>query len=195
MPVDELTRRHSEAGQPTEVADPDEQARVEARNALRQYDHVVRIVRRVAQSPDKLRLRPSLILELNRLATDQLIPTAGVYRHMPMAITGSKHVPPDRVQVPELVDELCDYVNDNWDRSSPIHLASYCLWRLNWIHPFVDGNGRTSRALSYLVLCARLGYEIPGRNTIPDQISADKQSYYGALEAADRQYEKGEIEL
>jgi len=177
------------------VADPDEQARVEARNALRQYDHVVRIVRRVAQSPDKLRLRPSLILELNRLATDQLIPTAGVYRHMPMAITGSKHVPPDRVQVPELVDELCDYVNDNWDRSSPIHLASYCLWRLNWIHPFVDGNGRTSRALSYLVLCARLGYEIPGRNTIPDQISADKQSYYGALEAADRQYEKGEIEL
>ena len=34
------------------------------------------------------------------------------------------------------------------------------------------GNGRTSRALSYLVMCARLGYRIPGTHTIPEQIVA-----------------------
>ena len=30
--------------------------------------------------------------------------------------------------------------NDNWDDSTPVHLASYVMWRLNWIHPFTDGN-------------------------------------------------------
>jgi Fic family protein len=59
------------------------------------------------------------------------------------------------------------------------------VWRLNWIHPFTDGNGRTSRAVSYLVLCVRLGYPLPGTNTIPEQIAADKRAYYDALEAAD----------
>ncbi|HET9282483.1 MAG TPA: Fic family protein [Candidatus Angelobacter sp.] len=54
-------------------------------------------------------------------------------------------------------------------RKSAIHLAAYVIWRLNWIHPFADGNGRTSRALSYLVLCTRLGERLPGTVTIPDQ--------------------------
>jgi Fic family protein len=67
---------------------------------------------------------------------------------------------------------------------------------MNWIHPFVDGNGRTARATSYLVLCVRLGSRLPGVNTIPDQISAQKAPYYEALEAADRAYsEDGEIKV
>jgi Fic family protein len=65
------------------------------------------------------------------------------------------------------------------------HLAAYVMWRLNWIHPFDDGNGRTSRAVSYLIMCMKLGYPLPGTNTIPDQIAANKQPYYDALEAAD----------
>jgi Fic family protein len=87
--------------------------------------------------------------------------------------------------VPERLEELCDYVNDNWGRSSALHLAAYVLWRMNWIHPFVDGNGRTSRVVSYLVLCVRLGYVLPGTITIPEQISKNKDPYYQALEAAD----------
>jgi Fic family protein len=51
-----------------------------------------------------------------------------------------------------------------------------------------DGNGRTARALSYLLLCARLGYRLPGTNTIPEQISKDKTPYYKALEAADKEW-------
>ena len=91
--------------------------------------------------------------------------------------------------IPELVEDLCDYVNTNWARS-PVHLASYVMWRLNWIHPFVDGNGRTTRATSFVVLCVRLGYRVPGSNTIPEQISKDKNPYYQALEVADAAYEK-----
>lgn len=69
-----------------------------------------------------------------------------------MEIKGSQHVPPDAWQVPQLVEELCDYVNDNWDAATALHLAAYVMWRLNWVHPLADGNGRTARAISYLVL-------------------------------------------
>jgi Fic family protein len=61
---------------------------------------------------------------------------------------------------------------------------------LNWIHPFVDGNGRTARAVSYLVLCVGLGYRLPGRKTIPEQISEEKKPYYRALEVADEGFAK-----
>jgi len=66
---------------------------------------------------------------------------------------------------------------------------------MNWIHPFVDGNGRTSRAVSYLVLCVRLGYVLPGTQTIPEQISRNKDPYYKALEAADKANAAGKIDI
>ena len=59
------------------------------------------------------------------------------------------------------------------------------MWRLNWIHPFDDGNGRTSRAVSYLVMCLRLGYRPPGQPTIPEMIKRHQTPYYEALEKAD----------
>ena len=69
------------------------------------------------------------------------------------------------------------------------------MWKLNWIHPFTDGNGRTSRAASYFVLCMKLGYFLPGQLTIPDQISDNKDPYYDALEAADANWAEGIVDL
>jgi Fic family protein len=109
-------------------------------------------------------------------------------------ISQSRHQPPGAHQVPELVEELCDYVNENWHRAA-VHLAAYVMWRLNWIHPFADGNGRTSRAFSYFVLCVRSGSWLPGTNTIPEQISKGKAPYYKALEAADEAWRKGALDL
>ncbi|MBV9180292.1 MAG: Fic family protein [Acidobacteria bacterium] len=67
------------------------------------------------------------------------------------------------------------------DRSA-FHLAAYVMWRLNWIHPFVNGNGRTTRAVSYYVLCAKLEVYIPGVTTVPELIGHNKDPYYKALE-------------
>jgi hypothetical protein len=44
------------------------------------------------------------------------------------------------------------------------------MWSMNWIHPFFGGNGRTARALSYLVLSVKLGFVRPGTKTIPELI-------------------------
>jgi Fic family protein len=69
------------------------------------------------------------------------------------------------------------------------------MWRLNWIHPFNGGNGRTSRALSYLVLCISLNCVLPGEETIPKQIMEDRSAYYQALQEADRAWAKGRLDL
>ncbi len=152
------------------------------------------MIREAVSSGEPFRLRASDILELNRLAVQDLEPTAGTYRTVPVDIGGSRHEPPRWERVPREVENLCDYVNGHAGQS-PIHLASYVMWRLNWIHPFCDGNGRTTRATSYLVLCARLGYEIPGTKAVPDVISGHKQPYYDALEKADEADLNGQVNV
>jgi Fic family protein len=186
--------RHSKPLSADLITDPDQKAEREAENGLRQFDRVVQLVESWIQPDRKFRLRPSTILDLQRVALNGISAYAGVWRPAGIEIGGSKHEPPSAHLVAELIEDLCDYVNENWDKPA-IHLCAYCMWRLNWIHPFTDGNGRTSRALSYAVLCIRLGYMVPGPNTIPDQISANKKPYYDALEKADTACAKGQIDV
>ena len=176
---------------PTE---PDKIARLEARNGLRQFDAVVGLINGALGQKEGFKLRPSAALELNRLAIDGVHPQAGGYRTSPIKISGSSHQPPTARDVPALVEEMCEYVNETRQKS-PIHLAAYIMWRMNWIHPFPDGNGRTARALSYAILCIRLGFQLPGTKTVPEQISADKFLYYDALEAADKAWADGKLDV
>jgi Fic family protein len=169
---------------------PEEKALLEARNGLLQFDEVLRLV---DQSASGLRLRPSIIQRLQRLAIQDIYTCAGNYRTSPVNIQGTTHQPPPASDVSEQVEEMCEYVNTSWQRS-PLHLAAYTMWRVNWIHPFAGGNGRTSRAVSYLVLCARLGYRIPGTRTIPEQIVANRQPYYEALDSADAAWSEGRLD-
>jgi Fic family protein len=115
-----------------------------------------------------------------------LHPLAGTWRNTPVKIGGSGHQPPEAAFVSEEVELMCDHVNENWSDSTAVHLCAYVLWKLNWIHPFSDGNGRTARAVAYVVLSAKLDSLLPGAPTIPEQIAGDKTPYYEALEAADR---------
>jgi Fic family protein len=184
--------RHSKALQPPSTSDPEEVARLEAKNGIRQFDAAINYIESVLQSARPRVLRPSLISSMNRFALEGITEFAGIYRPGDIEIGKSNHKPPGAHLVSELVEELCDYVNENWTRYSPIHLAAYILWRLNWIHPFVDGNGRTTRIVSFIVLCIRVGYRLPGSNTIPDQIARHKKPYYEALERADAAYEENQ---
>jgi Fic family protein len=169
-------------------------ARREAANGIRQTDFVFSTIDRFLAEQKPFRLRPSLLGELNRLAVEGLTRFAGVPRPHGMSITGSGHTPPPPDKVQSYIEEMCDYVNDNWNKS-PIHLAAYVMWRLNWIHPYDDGNGRTSRAAAYIVLSIRLRTRLPGTNTIVDQIVSSKKAYYAALEEADRHDAEGRLDV
>ena len=183
--------RESVGQEPDLLTDPDAIARQEAANAVRQFDAVLDAIDLVARDGRAFKLRPSTILHLHKLALDGLSKFAGTWRPAPVRIEKSGHEPPHESQVPSLIEEMCDWVNDNWESEAPLTLCAYVMWRLNWIHPFLDGNGRTSRAVSYLVLCAKIGDRLPGTVTIPEQIAAGRQPYYDALESADKANAEG----
>jgi Fic family protein len=189
-----LGDRKSEAEIPPLISDPVALAEREARNALDQFDWAISEVDRWIKSGDPS-LRVSTLLKLHRLAMDGIDQYAGNFRPASVAIKGSRHVPVAGEDVPRNVEEMLDYLSANWKERTAIHLSSYVMWRLNWIHPFADGNGRTSRILSYMVLSARLGQILPGTRTIPEQISEQKQPYYDALELADVEYKKGRVDV
>lgn len=190
--------RHSKARTLTLITDPAERAQREAANSLRQVARMNEVILSSLSGDRPFRLRPSLLLDLNREAIDGLDSYAGNYRPTSIEIGQSKHQPPQAFLVPTLVEDMCEYVNDHWETRTAIHLAAYVLWRVNWIHPFSDGNGRTARATSYIVLCARSNIHLPGTVTIPDQIIARRKDYYEALEQADeifREYERSDGEI
>jgi Fic family protein len=188
-------RRHSKADAADLVQDPLKKAERESLNALRQFDRGIEVVRSYLETGRPFTLRLSLILDLHRVALDGLSAYAGNFRPAGVAIEGSDHEPEGAHLVPSLVEEMCDYVNENWEIKSGVHLSAYIMWRLNWIHPFSDGNGRTSRILSYVILCLKLGYVLLGTKTIPDFITENRKPYFDALEGADEVHRKGKMDL
>jgi len=178
--------RHSRAEDAPLLSDVDEIARREAENGLRQFDLALELIRASVKDKERpFKLRAGPILQLHKAALDGLHRLAGTFRNTPITIGGSKHQPPHEAFVADEVQVMCEFVNENWATKSATHLAAYVLWKMNWIHPFSDGNGRTARAISYVVLSAKLDSLLPGTPTIPEQIAGDKQPYYQGLEEAD----------
>jgi Fic family protein len=180
MPIDAESRRIAE---------------LEVENGLRQYDLAIDIIKTFQEPERPFALRPSLIQQLQSVAVKNIEPYPGEWRTGSAKITKSKRSPPGAHLVGFLVQEMCDYVNDNWHEKTAFHLSAYVMWRLNWIHPFSDGNGRTSRTSSYIVLCASLKTLLPGSPTIPQQIQDDRTAYFRALEHADDAALSGTIDV
>ncbi len=160
-------------------------ARLETENGFRQLTQGIEIIRHYLEPNRPFALRPGLILELQGIAVEGLVTNPGQWRRTAVQISKSAHQPPAAYLIENLVTEMCDYVNDNRYTKTAFHLAAYVMWRQNWIHPFEDGNGRTSRVLSYIVLSLCVGYVLPGAPTIPDQIQGNRSGYFKALEYAD----------
>ena len=188
------SRRHTIVESIELVSDPDKIAEREAANAVEQFDAVLDLIDEAVRGGRRFRLRPSRVTDLHRIAMIGIHPLAGTYRNSPVEIGGSAHQPPREHQVANLVEEMCDWLEDHWSEPA-LTLCAYAMWRLNWIHPFADGNGRTSRAVAYLILCVRSGFALPGKKTIPEQIAENRPPYYAALEKIDRSAETNRPDL
>lgn len=189
---------------PTMVA-PRERAKREVENGFAQFDLLLEMINDglKARESKSFRLRVSMLNKLNRAAVNGLVERPGSYRVGEMEIQNSGHRPPPPEEVDEYMDQMCEWVNDNFGRSA-LELAAYVMWRVNWIHPYSDGNGRTARAASYLITCIRAGTLLPGRVAMPTLVEQEmeeaareesKSEYYAALEAADRACLKGNIDV
>ena len=192
----EPEQRHSRALEPDLIVDPQLKAEAEAKNGLRQYDAGVRIIETaVERGVENFKLRPSTILALHREALKGISAYAGLWRPAGVEIVGSSHSPAEAHLVPELIEGMCDYVNEHWHEATAIHVGAYLMWRLNWIHPFADGNGRTARMTSYIAMSTKIGRVLAGTPTIPEQIVENRVPYFEALDAADKAWKIDKIDV
>lgn len=193
-PEGDSSRRHSRALEAEIITDPHLKAEAESANVLRQYDYAVAAIGE-AMERQPFRLRISLIQALHREALKGLSSYAGNWRPGDVEIQHSQHEPVGAHLVSELVEDMCDYVNDHWAERTALHLAAYVMWRLNWIHPFADGNGRTSRIMSFVILSVKLGTILPGTPTYPQLIIEHRAEYEAALDAAEEAWKAKTIDV
>ncbi len=164
---------------------------LEIENGFRQFDLTVDIIKYYLEPDRPFSLRVPLILDLQREAVAGIEAEPGQIRKTSVGIHKSAHNPPPPHLVEASLGEFCDYINDNWHERTAFYLSAHVMSRVNWIHPFTDGNGRTSPALSYALLCIKLGYVLPGSPTILQQIEEDNSHYIKALEMADEAARRG----
>lgn len=99
------------------------------------------------------------------------------------AITGETvHTPPSHTEIPQFVDDLCDFFNDDNKQSfiHPILRGIIIHFMLAYVHPFADGNGRTARALFYWYMLKQ-GYWMMEYLSISRIIAAKKTAYENAF--------------
>ena len=91
------------------------------------------------------------------------------------------YTPPTPEDVPPLMKELTSWLNNNKD-IHPVLVAGIAQFQLVHIHPFVDGNGRTSRLLSTLCLY-RTGYDFKRLFTISEFYDRNRSAFYKAIQS------------
>jgi Fic family protein len=176
-----------------ESDDPELFARIQEQNLLRQYDLLTNCVE-IALAKGIEAFDKYTLWALNAAATANIAQFGGRFREQPIYV--GNHHPPHFREVPDLVDQFISVIHEQWTIDThPTVLPAYALWRLNWIHPFIEGNGRTARAACYLLICMRQGRLLPGKKIVPERIREDRQPYYAALQAADRHWEDGDFNV
>jgi Fic family protein len=119
--------------------------------------HALDFVEELASAEEPLQER--LVRELHDIVLRGIEPrSAGRYRQIPVRITGTDYRPPEPLVVPERMEQLGRWLEGS-ETENPVVRATIAHTWLVAIHPFVDGNGRTSRLLANLVLL-RAGYPV-----------------------------------
>ena len=145
---------------------------LEAINHAEAVDFIVEL----AQGREDLSRRT--LLELHALILKSIDrDNAGRYRSVPVRISGSQHEPPQPYLLDKLMEDYFIRYRTQQGLMHPVILAAEMHERLVSIHPFIDGNGRTSRLVMNLILL-RNGYTIA--NLKGDNNS--RLAYYRALE-------------
>ena len=134
------------------------------------------------------------ILHLHALAMKDLLPPAetGQYRRVPVVVgipaSGAVvYRPPDWEDVPGLMADLADWLNSpEADALMPVLEAGIAHYEFVRIHPSVDGNGRTARALATLILAQR-SFDTKRFFALDEYYNQDRASYYEALRSVDPQ--------
>lgn len=148
------------------------------------HSHAIEFIKEIVQENEPITERN--LLQIHRLILQGIDNTnAGKYRNVQVLISGAKHIPPQPYLVPKQMEDLFIWYKENKNLLHPIELSAEMHERLVTIHPFIDGNGRTSRLLMNLILLQN-GFPI----AILKGDTVNRLKYYGALETAQTENNK-----
>lgn len=140
------------------------------------HGHAVELIYQLATGSIVLDRRT--VLDMHGLILRGINPTyAGKYRDVPVMIAGSEHMPPQPYMVDKMMEEYFLHYDNHKRTLHPVILAAEMHERLVSIHPFIDGNGRTSRLVMNLLLLQH-GYTVTYLKGDYDS----RMRYYSALE-------------
>ena len=147
---------------------------LEAINHKEAYQYIQELVER------KIEISEREVLNIHALILRMIDKdNAGRYRNLRIQVGGSKYVFPEPYMLRKLMEDMFIWYEENKNKIHPVLLAGEMHERLVTIHPFIDGNGRTSRLLMNLILLQN-GFPIIN-------ISGEKKErkeYYNCLETA-----------
>ena len=133
-----------------------------------------------------------IIIKIHQINTKNILEKeqSGFYRKIPVAVVNGygKVVfqPPPVNKVSSLMKDFVLWLNSSQARELyPVILSGISHYEFVRIHPFVDGNGRTARALSTLILYLK-GFDTKRFFALDDYYNEDRVRYYGALQTVDQ---------
>src|SRR5208337_1021217 len=167
-----------------------------ARRAKAEVLNYLRVLEHIESYQEKGVISEKNILFLHRDVTKDTLDdpaTEGAFR-MVRVVVGNRRTqevvysPPAAKEVRPLIDGLIAWLNSEAARQMhPVLVAGIAHYELVRIHPFVDGNGRTARALATLILTMR-EFDIKRFFTLDDFYDSDRAAYYAVLKRVNGTY-------
>lgn len=164
-----------------------------SRKAKQEVLNYLNVLERIEKYRNGGNVTEKSILRMHRDITKETLDSfehEGNYREIQVyvgnRITGEvTFMPPPPHDVPVLMGELIEWLNsdDSYDLS-PVLVAGISHYEFVRIHPFVDGNGRTARALATLILHLK-EFDIKRFFALDDYYDSDRMAYYNALKSVD----------
>jgi Fic family protein len=144
---------------------------------------------------DNGKITEELILDMHREITKDVVDdilSTGRYRDVGVTVknlqtNNIRFTPPSNTNVSRLMEDLINWIN-NSNELSPIIVSGIVHYEFVRIHPFMDGNGRTARALVNLILLIK-GYNIKNYIILDEYYNTDINSYLNALKTADDRFD------
>lgn len=159
------------------------------------YQEVLQYINDTYKDP-KLIINEETILYLHKLCVkniEGMENEAGQYRRVQNYIVNSKtgmpvYVPPPPQDVPNFMKNLVEWIKEAEKNDiSPFIISAIAHYEFESIHPFVDGNGRSGRALSILILY-KMGYDTKSFFSLEEYFDAHPNEYYENLNKIRRSY-------
>lgn len=149
------------------------------------YNDALEYVEKVVREKKDLLITEKLVKEINTLILKNIRDQdAGKYRTKPVRV--GDYLPPEQVKVPSLMQEFVAWLRDPQPPNlSPILYTGISHYQFVAIHPFIDGNGRTTRILTTLMLIEN-GYDMTSFFALESFYNRNRKAYYEALNSADK---------